>query len=134
MRIFISVDMEGISGVETVEEPIGALEFLARDLPVAVGVEPRDPLPHGPAAAPPAARRPVWERAGEMRSARSARSATRTGTRIRMGHHLSMEIETRSHGKGFAVRIPCVVKPIMSSSGHGQSVIKTADDIENSWN
>ena len=28
---------------------------------------------------------------------------------------------------------PCVVKPIMSSSGHGQSVIKTADDIENSW-
>ena len=31
------------------------------------------------------------------------------------------------------VGIPCVVKPIMSSSGHGQSVIKTVDDIENSW-
>lgn len=31
------------------------------------------------------------------------------------------------------VGIPCVVKPIMSSSGHGQSVIKTADDIEKSW-
>lgn len=31
------------------------------------------------------------------------------------------------------VGIPCVVKPIMSSSGHGQSVIKTADDIERSW-
>ena len=31
------------------------------------------------------------------------------------------------------IGIPCVVKPIMSSSGHGQSVIKTADDIENSW-
>ncbi|MFA7232280.1 MAG: ATP-grasp domain-containing protein, partial [Victivallaceae bacterium] len=28
---------------------------------------------------------------------------------------------------------PCVVKPIMSSSGHGQSVIKTATDIEKSW-
>lgn len=28
---------------------------------------------------------------------------------------------------------PCVVKPIMSSSGHGQSVIKTLDDIDNSW-
>jgi len=26
-----------------------------------------------------------------------------------------------------------VVKPIMSSSGHGQSVIKTPEDIENSW-
>ena len=31
------------------------------------------------------------------------------------------------------VGIPCVVKPIMSSSGHGQSVIKTADDIEQAW-
>lgn len=31
------------------------------------------------------------------------------------------------------IGIPCVVKPIMSSSGHGQSVIKTADDIETSW-
>ncbi len=32
-----------------------------------------------------------------------------------------------------AVGIPCVVKPVMSSSGHGQSVIKTEADIENSW-
>ncbi|MDE5688596.1 MAG: formate-dependent phosphoribosylglycinamide formyltransferase [Paramuribaculum sp.] len=31
------------------------------------------------------------------------------------------------------VGIPCVVKPIMSSSGHGQSVIKTTDDIDNAW-
>jgi len=31
------------------------------------------------------------------------------------------------------IGIPCVVKPIMSSSGHGQSVIKTAADIERSW-
>lgn len=31
------------------------------------------------------------------------------------------------------VGIPCVVKPIMSSSGHGQSVVKTEADIENSW-
>ncbi|MBR5898920.1 MAG: formate-dependent phosphoribosylglycinamide formyltransferase [Muribaculaceae bacterium] len=31
------------------------------------------------------------------------------------------------------IGIPCVVKPIMSSSGHGQSVIKTPQDIENSW-
>ena len=32
-----------------------------------------------------------------------------------------------------AVGIPCVVKPVMSSSGHGQSVIKTEADVENSW-
>lgn len=31
------------------------------------------------------------------------------------------------------VGIPCVVKPIMSSSGHGQSVIKKENDIDTSW-
>ena len=30
--------------------------------------------------------------------------------------------------------MPCVVKPLMSSSGKGQSVIKTEDDIEKAWN
>ncbi|MFC6097028.1 formate-dependent phosphoribosylglycinamide formyltransferase [Flavobacterium qiangtangense] len=32
------------------------------------------------------------------------------------------------------VGIPCVVKPLMSSSGKGQSTIKTPDDIERAWN
>ena len=32
-----------------------------------------------------------------------------------------------------AVGIPCVVKPIMSSSGKGQSVVKTAADIQKAW-
>lgn len=31
------------------------------------------------------------------------------------------------------IGIPCVVKPVMSSSGHGQSVVKSADDIDNAW-
>ncbi len=31
------------------------------------------------------------------------------------------------------IGIPCVVKPIMSSSGKGQSVIKSEADIKNSW-
>ena len=31
------------------------------------------------------------------------------------------------------IGMPCVVKPIMSSSGKGQSVIKTATDIESAW-
>ena len=30
--------------------------------------------------------------------------------------------------------IPCVVKPLMSSSGKGQSVIKSEADIEKAWN
>ena len=32
------------------------------------------------------------------------------------------------------IGIPCVVKPLMSSSGKGQSIIKTESDIEKSWN
>ena len=32
------------------------------------------------------------------------------------------------------VGIPCVVKPLMSSSGKGQSTIKTEADIEKAWN
>ncbi|OBU29809.1 formate-dependent phosphoribosylglycinamide formyltransferase [Photobacterium phosphoreum] len=31
------------------------------------------------------------------------------------------------------IGMPCVVKPIMSSSGKGQSVIKTTADIESAW-
>ncbi len=31
------------------------------------------------------------------------------------------------------IGIPCVIKPIMSSSGHGQSVIKEESDIDRSW-
>lgn len=39
------------------------------------------------------------------------------------------ELEAAAHEIG----IPCVVKPLMSSSGKGQSVIKKADDIRTSW-
>jgi phosphoribosylglycinamide formyltransferase 2 len=31
------------------------------------------------------------------------------------------------------IGFPCVVKPIMSSSGKGQSVLKSSNDIEHSW-
>lgn len=31
------------------------------------------------------------------------------------------------------IGLPCVVKPVMSSSGHGQSTIKTADQIDAAW-
>lgn len=31
------------------------------------------------------------------------------------------------------IGMPCVVKPVMSSSGHGQSVIRSAADIDASW-
>ena len=31
------------------------------------------------------------------------------------------------------IGIPCVVKPVMSSSGHGQSTIKCVEDIDKAW-
>jgi len=31
------------------------------------------------------------------------------------------------------IGFPCVIKPVMSSSGHGQSIAKTPEDIEQSW-
>ncbi len=31
------------------------------------------------------------------------------------------------------IGIPCVVKPVMSSSGHGQSTVRTPEDVEAAW-
>ena len=31
------------------------------------------------------------------------------------------------------IKFPCVIKPVMSSSGHGQSIAKSANDIDKSW-
>lgn len=31
------------------------------------------------------------------------------------------------------IGIPCVVKPIMSSSGHGQSILKSYDELQKAW-
>ena len=44
-------------------------------------------------------------------------------------------VSTLSELKSSASRIgfPCVIKPVMSSSGHGQSIAKSINDIENSW-
>jgi phosphoribosylglycinamide formyltransferase 2 len=33
-----------------------------------------------------------------------------------------------------AIGLPCVVKPVMSSSGKGQSTVRSPDDIERAWN
>jgi len=42
-------------------------------------------------------------------------------------------LEQLKKGVGYC-GFPCVVKPLMSSSGKGQSVIKSIDDIEKAWN
>ena len=44
-------------------------------------------------------------------------------------------VKTLDELSGAAERMgfPCVIKPVMSSSGHGQSVARSANDIEKSW-
>ena len=37
------------------------------------------------------------------------------------------------HAAVDAVGLPCVVKPVMSSSGKGQSVVRTPDDVAHAW-
>lgn len=41
--------------------------------------------------------------------------------------------ETEFHAAIKTIAMPCVVKPIMSSSGKGQSVIRDISDIEKAW-
>lgn len=43
------------------------------------------------------------------------------------------ETEQQYRAAVAAVGMPCVVKPVMSSSGKGQSTIKTAADIDTAW-
>jgi len=42
-------------------------------------------------------------------------------------NQLSMAIDS-------VIGYPCIVKPVMSSSGKGQSSVDTADDVEKAWN
>ena len=44
-------------------------------------------------------------------------------------------VKTREEMEAAASRLgyPCVVKPVMSSSGHGQSVMRSEADLDNSW-
>ncbi len=47
-------------------------------------------------------------------------------------YQYATSLEELKEGVAFC-GIPCVVKPLMSSSGKGQSVIKSEDDIEKAW-
>ena len=44
-------------------------------------------------------------------------------------------VKTREEMEAAAAELgyPCVVKPVMSSSGHGQSVMRSQADLDNSW-
>lgn len=48
-------------------------------------------------------------------------------------HYRFADTEVEFRAAIAAIGMPCVVKPIMSSSGKGQSVVKVETDIEKSW-
>jgi phosphoribosylglycinamide formyltransferase 2 len=76
----------------------------------------------------------------------SAKAANFTMNRKAIRDLASKELELKTANYRYAtsseelqiavteVGMPCVVKPLMSSSGKGQSTIKTHDDISKAWN
>lgn len=76
----------------------------------------------------------------------SARAANFTMNRKAIRDLASKELKIRTANYAYAtsleelktsvkkIGIPCVVKPLMSSSGKGQSYVKQEEDIEKSWN
>ena len=65
----------------------------------------------------------------------------REGIRTLAAEKLGMKTSSYAFAESFEeferkvaqIGMPCVVKPVMSSSGHGQSVVKSAADIKTAW-
>ena len=53
---------------------------------------------------------------------------------IKTSHYRFAETREEFDAAVAEIGIPCVIKPIMSSSGKGQSTIKSETDIDKSWN
>lgn len=52
---------------------------------------------------------------------------------VRTARYAYAESSEQLKAEAGAIGFPVVIKPVMSSSGKGQSVAKTADDIQRSW-
>lgn len=75
----------------------------------------------------------------------SARAAQLTMNRDRIRDVASLELGLKTSRYRYAesieearsalesVGLPCVVKPVMSSSGKGQSTVRTSDDLDRAW-
>ena len=65
----------------------------------------------------------------------------REGIRTLAAEKLGLKTSTYAFASNFdefkegvqKIGIPCVVKPVMSSSGHGQSLIKRPEDMQKAW-
>ncbi|MGY0781588.1 formate-dependent phosphoribosylglycinamide formyltransferase [Azospirillum argentinense] len=75
----------------------------------------------------------------------SARAATMTMNRDRIREVAAVELGLRTSKYRYAeslkevvagaehTGLPCVIKPVMSSSGKGQSTVRTAEELETAW-
>lgn len=52
---------------------------------------------------------------------------------IKTSNYRFASTEEEFHAAIKEIGIPCVVKPIMSSSGHGQSTVKSEADVDRAW-
>ena len=85
------------------------------------------------------------EQAGEVRVVPTARAVQLTMNREGIRRLAAEELGLPTSPYAFAscleelvagaqqVGFPCVVKPVMSSSGHGQSVVRGPEDLEAAW-
>jgi phosphoribosylglycinamide formyltransferase 2 len=76
----------------------------------------------------------------------SARATTMTMNRDRIREVAATELGLRTSKYRYAesldevkaaaehTGLPCVIKPVMSSSGKGQSTVRSAEDLETAWN
>ena len=84
--------------------------------------------------------------AGGVTVVPSARATVMTMNRDRIREVAAVELALRTSRYRYAENLdevragadhtglPCVIKPVMSSSGKGQSTVKTADGLEAAWN
>ena len=85
------------------------------------------------------------ERGSQIRVIPTARAARltmdREGIRVLAAETLGLPtskyrfVDTREdcHAAVQAIGLPCVVKPVMSSSGKGQSTLRSEDDVDKAW-
>ncbi len=65
---------------------------------------------------------------------RGIRELVASGLGIRTSPYRFVESLEELQAAVAAVGLPCVVKPVMSSSGKGQSTIKQENDVQTAWN
>jgi phosphoribosylglycinamide formyltransferase 2 len=52
---------------------------------------------------------------------------------VRTSHYAYAQCQSEAEAAGADIGYPCVVKPVMSSSGKGQSLVKSAADMPAAW-